>query len=35
MTRQINSTGIALIKEYEGCELVAYLCPANVWTIIA
>ena len=24
---------IALIKKFEGCKLVAYLCPANVWTI--
>lgn len=22
-----------IIKEFEGCRLVAYLCPANVWTI--
>lgn len=25
--------GISLIKEFEGCELDSYLCPANVWTI--
>lgn len=24
---------IALIKEFEGLKLKAYLCPANVWTI--
>ena len=24
---------IPLIKEFEGCKLKAYLCPANVWTI--
>ena len=24
---------IALIKKFEGCKLVAYLCPANVWTV--
>jgi lysozyme len=28
-----NSKGIDLIKKYEGLKLVAYLCPANVWTI--
>lgn len=33
MTRPVNSAGQALIKEFEGCELVAYLCPANIWTI--
>lgn len=25
--------GLALIKEFEGCELSAYLCPVKVWTI--
>jgi len=29
----ISKEGIALIKKFEGCELEAYLCPANVWTI--
>lgn len=24
---------INLIKEFEGCELIAYKCPAGVWTI--
>lgn len=28
-----SSKGINLIKEFEGLELEAYLCPANVWTI--
>jgi lysozyme len=28
-----GKAGIALIKEFEGLELKAYLCPANVWTI--
>jgi lysozyme len=27
-----SANGIKLIKEHEGCELVAYLCPAGVWT---
>lgn len=25
--------GLNLIKQFEGCKLVAYLCPANIWTI--
>ena len=29
----IGLKGIALVKEFEGCKLNAYLCPANVWTI--
>ena len=28
-----SSKGINLIKEYEGCRLKAYKCPAGVWTI--
>jgi lysozyme len=28
-----GSQGIALIKKFEGCELKAYQCSANVWTI--
>jgi lysozyme len=28
-----SKSGINLIKEFEGCELTAYLCPAKVWTI--
>lgn len=28
-----SQEGIALIKKFEGCELEAYLCPAQVWTI--
>lgn len=31
--RSIAAAGLALIKSFEGCELTAYLCPANVWTI--
>ena len=30
---EISSEGIALIKKFEGCELEAYKCAANVWTI--
>ena len=30
---RINETGLNLIKSYEGCSLVAYQCPANIWTI--
>lgn len=29
----INSKGLALVKEFEGLRLKAYLCPAGVWTI--
>ncbi len=28
-----SNKGAALIKEFEGRKLTAYLCPANVWTI--
>lgn len=30
---RISPKGLALIKEFEGLRTVAYLCPANVWTI--
>ena len=29
----ISQNGINLLSSFEGCELVAYLCPAKVWTI--
>lgn len=29
----ISQRGIDLIKEFEGCKLKAYKCPAGVWTI--
>jgi lysozyme len=29
----INNSSIALIKQFEGCKLKAYKCPAGVWTI--
>ncbi|XUY29785.1 lysozyme [Agrobacterium sp. rho-8.1] len=29
----INKASIDLIRQFEGCELTAYLCPANVPTI--
>ena len=29
----ISPKGLALIKEFEGCELTAYVCPAGVLTI--
>ena len=32
-SRQINTEGLELIKEFEGLRLQAYLCPAKVWTI--
>jgi lysozyme len=28
-----SSKGLALIKQFEGLRLDAYLCPADVWTI--
>ncbi len=28
-----SSKGINLIKQFEGCQLTAYKCPAGVWTI--
>ncbi|MDA3731420.1 lysozyme [Niameybacter massiliensis] len=30
---KISKVGINLIKEFEGCQLKAYKCPAGVWTI--
>lgn len=30
---RISKNGIDLIKNWEGCRVIAYLCPANVWTI--
>ena len=31
--RVTSEEGMALIKKFEGCELEAYQCSANVWTI--
>lgn len=28
-----SGAGRALVRQYEGCSLTAYLCPAGVWTI--
>lgn len=33
MTFTISTTGLNLIKEFEGLYLKAYKCPAGVWTI--
>lgn len=30
---RISEAGLSLIKEFEGCRLKAYRCPAGVWTI--
>ena len=30
---KIGINGLKLIKEFEGCKLKAYKCPAGVWTI--
>ena len=29
----LSDKGVALIREFEGCKLNAYLCPAGKWTI--
>jgi lysozyme len=29
----INKATVNLIKEFEGCKLTAYKCPAGIWTI--
>lgn len=31
--RKIGQAGLALIKQFEGCRLVAYQCSAGVWTV--
>jgi lysozyme len=33
MIRQISEDGLALVKRFEGLQLRAYKCPADVWTI--
>lgn len=33
MAMKINEAGLNLVKEFEGCYLKAYKCPAGVWTI--
>ena len=30
---KIGNDGLNLIKEFEGCELTAYVCPAGVLTV--
>jgi len=30
---EVNKAGRDLIKQYEGCKLKAYKCPAGLWTI--
>lgn len=32
-TREISSTGLELVKSFEGKHNEGYLCPAKVWTI--
>ena len=29
----VTQRGIDIIKEFEGCKLTAYLCPAGKWTV--
>ena len=31
--RKVSNDCISLIKQFEGCRLTAYKCPAGVWTI--
>ncbi|MFQ6243009.1 lysozyme [Yersinia enterocolitica] len=31
-TLKTSATGLRLLADYEGCQLNAYLCSANVWT---
>ena len=33
MAMKTSSKGVSLIKQFEGCRLNAYKCPAGVWTI--
>ena len=33
MAVNTSSKGVSLIKQFEGCRLKAYKCPAGVWTI--
>lgn len=33
MGLKTGQAGLDLIKQFEGCELTAYKCPAGVWTI--
>ena len=33
MRRQINRAGWELIRQFEGCKLKAYVCPAGVLTV--
>lgn len=33
MRRQINRAGWELVRQFEGCKLKAYICPAGVLTI--
>lgn len=33
MTLKTSKNGIELIKQFEGCRLKAYKCPASIWTI--
>lgn len=33
MSKTTSDEGIKLIKQFEGCKLTAYKCPAGVWTI--
>lgn len=32
-SQHINKDGLAIVKQYEGLKLEAYICPAGKWTI--
>lgn len=31
--REMGTAGLEIVKQFEGCELSAYRCPAGIWTI--
>ena len=33
MNYVISDDGLDIIKEFEGCELTAYICPSGIYTI--
>lgn len=33
MAREVNDAGVTLVREFEGCRLDAYRCPAGIPTI--
>ena len=31
--RKMGAAGLKIVKQFEGCKLSAYRCPAGIWTI--